>query len=224
MKSQALLARALRSLRTSGEAFTLPEVLLAGIIAAAVVVITAQVMVGQLLEERRLEVAQRFRENVSRLNYLIQIEASETEEIDLSGTSPPTGCPAGAAFTFLIHPPVGTYQDDANRRLVQYYNADSDGQPSIWRCGPRVRRNGVLNFDDATNEPGVVLRNARLTVSPTGCQTSTERSVTYTVTPTAGLAGAGLGQLGGCTTAQARSYFVCNPPVAGVTDIGDCPP
>lgn len=206
-------------------AFTLPEVLIATFIAAVVVVITAQVMIGQLLEERRLEVAQRLREDVSRLNYLIQIEASEADAIELAGANPPN-CPGGGqSFTLLVPRPTGTYADEANTSRIQYYNANNNGSPAIWRCGPPVTRNGVLIHNaNPVNQPGVVMRNAQLVRDPAGCQASTDRSVTYQVTTTAGLAGANLGNLGGCATAQARSVFVCNPPVGAGGAVGDCDP
>lgn len=213
-------------IRNRSIGFTLPELLIAGLIAALIAAATAQVMINHLLEERRLEVAQRLREDVSRLNYLIQIEASEAESIQL-GAATGGGCAnAGGAdaFTLAVPRPTGTYADDTNLSLIRYYNANDDaGVPSIWRCGPPVSRNGVLIHDaNPLNTAGIVLRNAQLERSPVGCQASTDRSITYRVIPIAGLQGANLGDLGGCVTAHARSVFVCNPPVGLGGAIGDC--
>ena len=183
-------------------------------------------MINQLLEERRLEVAQRLREDVSRLNYLIQIEASEAEEIAYAGANPAGCAPVVAeSFTFLVPRPTGTYADDLNRSRVQYYNAnDHDGTPAIWRCGPPVTRNGVLIHNaNPVNTAGIVMRNAQLDVDPNP-NSSTARGVTYQVVPTAGLPGGNIGALGGAATAFARSVFVCNPPVGAGGAVGDCPP
>ena len=207
--------------------FTLPELLIAGILAAAVAAMTAQVMINQLLEGRRFELAQRNRENISRLNYLIQIEGSEAEEIEYGAAGNPDDCPGGGeSFTFLVPLPEGTYADPVNRSRVQYYNADAEGIPSIWRCGPPVTRNGVLcqtvaqpGCPSVQNTAGVVMRNAQLDLDP---NSSTDRGVTYRVLPTGGLPGGNLGDLGGFVTAHARSVFVCNPPVTGNPQIGDC--
>lgn len=228
---QLVLKHRSRSLLSDG--FTLPELLVATLIAAAIAAITGQVMIGQLLEERRLEVAQRLREDVSRLNYLIQIEASESESVELAGANP-AGCPGGGeAFTLVVPRPIGTYADNANLSRIQYYNApdpNDNNRPAIWRCGPPVTRNGVLRHDaNPLNTAGVVMRNAQLDRDPAGCPASTLRSVTYRVVPAPGLEGANLGNLGGCTTAHARSVFVCNPPIIPpppdvyVPQVGDCP-
>jgi prepilin-type N-terminal cleavage/methylation domain-containing protein len=221
MMTLRLLTRQYRTPSHPVSGFTLPEVLVATLIAAGIVVITAQLMINQLLEERRLEVAQRLREDVSRLNYLIQIEASEAEEIAYGAGANPVGCPGGGdSFTFLVPRPTGTYADDSNRSRVQYYNANDAGIPSIWRCGPPVTRNGVLIHNaNPVNTAGIVMRNAQLNLDPS----STARGVTYQVVPTGVLPGGNLGDLGGLATAFARSVFVCNPPVGAGGAVGDCP-
>ncbi len=213
--------------------FTLTELLVASLIAGILAVITAQVMISQLFEERRLAVAQALREDVSRLNYLVQIEASEAESIELGAANPP-GCAGGAdSFTLLVPRPGGTYADPNATSRIQYYNAPdplNNNAPAIWRCGPPVSRNGVLLHDaDPANVTGVALGNAQLTRGPgNGCPASDLRSVTYRIVPPANLQGSNLGDLGGCVTAHARSVFVCNPPnnvLLPCTDpnrIGDC--
>lgn len=221
-----LLANTSRDQSRPANGFTLPELLVASVIAALIAIITAQVMINQLLEERRLGVAQRIREDVSRLNYLIQVEASEAASIELPGAGP-AGCPGGdQPFTLVVPRPTGTYADNANLSRIQYYNAnDADGNPAIWRCGPPVTRNGVLIHDaNPVNTAGIVMRGAQLDLDPAGCGASTNRGVTYQVIPVAGLPGANLGDLGGCVTAHARSVFVCNPVLDPLNpQIGDCP-
>lgn len=202
--------------RTSTCGFTLPEVLIATIIAAAIAALTAQVMIGQLLEGRRLEQAQRIRENISRLNYLIQIEAAEAEEIEYGVT--PNNCAAAGvnSFTLWVPRPVGQYADDSNRSGILYDNAAGN----ITRCGPPVARNGVL-IHTVPNVTGPVVMNAQLVVNPRGCPASDAREVVYQVN----FPGLNLGQLGGCTFAHSRSYFVCNPPTDPTLLLPtDCPP
>lgn len=222
-------ARKINLAKRFQEGFTLPELLVASLIAALIAGVTAQVMISQLLEGRRLEVAQRVREDVSRLNYLIQIETSEAERIQLAGNGlVPAGCPVGdaEAFTLVVPRPEGDYADESNLSRIRYYNADDpDGVPAIWRCGPPVTRNGVLIHNaDPLNNDGVVMRNAELDRDPAGCQASFDRSVTYRILPT-GIPGSNIGDLGGCITAHARSVFVCNPAIdPSDLQIGDCPP
>lgn len=215
-----------RKISTAQIGFTLPELLVASLIAALVAVITAQVMIRQLLEGRRLEVAQRLREDVSRLNYLVQIEASEAESIEYD--SPFTGCSVAGddSFTFVVPQDDGEYASSTNVSRIIYYNAvdvAADDGVSIWRCGPPVTRNGVLRHGE-TNVPGPVIRNSQLELNPDDCSAdSSQRSVLFRVVPPVGLVGANLGDLGGCVTAHARSVFVCNPPVGSGGEIGDCP-
>jgi len=198
--------------------FTLVELLIAGAIGSIVAVISAQLIVDQVIQGRQIEAAQRVRENISRLNYLIQVETSESKEIT-QAVDPP-GCPGGTeAFALVIPPPDGTYADAANDSLVQYYNAASDGIPSIWRCGPPVTRNGVIRHGQP-NVAGVVMANAQIELAGQ-CPATTARSVSFRIIRAAGQPGGQLGGLGECVTAHARSVFICNPPGAA-TQIGDC--
>ncbi|KMM16873.1 type II secretion system protein J [Synechococcus sp. GFB01] len=207
-----------RSLAPLPGGFSLPELLVATAIAALVVVGTAQVMIGQLQEGQRLEAAQRRRENFSRLNYLIAIEASESEEVEL-GVSPP-GCDLGAVgFTLWIPKPAGTYAQAANRSGIQYANLNND----IVRCGPRVSQNGQLvhsttGNDGSTSVTSVVVPNAQLTVG--GANVTAGRQIAYQVNFIDG----NLGTAGATrvVVAHARSVFVCNPPVTGIDQVGDC--
>lgn len=207
-------------------AFTLPELLIASSIGVVVALISGQFLVDQIFQGRRLEATQRVRENISRFNHLVQIEASEADEIKISSNAV-SGCSGPAGSPVLIIPkPIGTYAS-SNESVVQYYNdLDNDGVPSIWRCGPPVSRNGVLKIAE-NNVSGVVLRNAQIQIG-TGlngtCPAATVDRVNYKIVPVIGSIGGNIGGLGDCTTAQARGIFVCNNVISGSGgEIGDCP-
>jgi type II secretory pathway component PulJ len=197
--------------------FTLPELLIAGIIAAGIAVITSQVLINQILTGRRIELTQRIRENTSRFNYLVQIEASEASEIGQAIAL--TGCEGGGAsvFTFFVPRDQDTYASQTNRSEVHYYNNNG----SIWRCGPPVTRNGVLihGREAAPQDPvsGIVIRNATLQID--NCDDSNERQVAFRVVFPDGNAG----DQANCVLANARSVFVCNPPIDPADpQLGDC--
>lgn len=188
--------------------FTLPELLVATILAAAVVAVTGQVMIGQVLEGRRLEAAQRIRENYSRLNYLVQIEASESRRV-VQGDGGLSGqCPGDIMITMAIPRADGDYEDQLDVSIVQYSNGALDGVSGIIRCGPGVEQNGVLIHGQPSVE-GLVVSNAEL-LEP--CRpltpTTTGRQVSYTVEFLGGNFGAPVGE---CVVAHAKSVFVPNP-------------
>lgn len=195
--------------RAKKDGFTLPEVLIAAIIAALLTAVTAQVLIGQLLEGRRLEAAQRVRENFSRLNYLIQIETSEADRIENGVTA--AGCNGNGGFTLVIPRPTGTYADNNNVSRISYFNQTTDGQEVIARCGPPVTQNGQLDHLEAANTgnvPGDVVRGAQFAL---GCDPNilAGLEVSYQVDFTGGNFGAAVGE---CVVAHAKSVFVCNPP------------
>lgn len=202
-------------------AFSLAELLVAGVIGSIVVLVGSQIILDQVIQGRKLEAAQRFKENIGRLNYLIQVETSESSEITQDPTLIPAGCPVNASESFIlvIPRPTGVYASSVNNSRVQYYNADdAGGVPSVWRCGPPVERNGVLRHG-ATNIAGVVMGNAQIQLSQ--CSGVSARSVRYSIIPSGTQLIGQLGGLGGCVTAHARSVFICNPPGA-TPQVGDC--
>lgn len=220
--SSAHLVDRIASLNAKNDtAFTLPELLVAALISAGIAIITAQVMIGQLLEGRRLEVAQRIRENSSRLSYLVQNESSEADQISYDQ---PVSCAGGGTSVFTLNVPRddGPYADDTNRSSIHYYNLGDH----VWRCGPPVSQNGVLEhgtLDDP--EPlvrGRVVANAALALD--ACDASNDRQVAFSVA----FPGGDAGDLSRCVIAHARSIYVCNPPAIPATgtyfpEIGDCP-
>lgn len=205
---------------SNGNGFTLVELLIASSIGAVVAVAATQFLVEQVLQGRQLEAAQRVRENISRLNYLITIEASESDQIS-QGVNVDGCAGTQSSFALRIPRPTNQYADNTNVSNIQYYNAEDAGSPSIWRCGPPVTRNGVLKHD-STNVSGVVMRNAQLEFGGQ-CAATTTRNVHYRIVPAVGVPGGSIGGLGDCTTAHARSIFICNPSVGSGGNIGDCP-
>lgn len=214
------LSRLTMSHRGTASAFTLPEVLVASIIFGIVGLMATQLMIGQLLAGRRLESSQRLRENFSRFNYLVQIESAEAESIVLE--TQPSGCSgANEGFTLKVPKPTGTYADPNNNTGIQYY----DDGTNIYRCGPRVTRNGELVHavasDGSTNVTGIVVPNAVLTDVSGGA--SLGREVSYRVEFIGGNSGAAGADRP--VTARSRTVFVCNPAtvVSSGGNLGICP-
>lgn len=207
------------SRRGIASAFTLPEVLIASIIFGIVGVLATQLMIGQLLVGRRLESSQRLRENFSRFNYLVQIESAEAESIVLN--TQPTGCSGGSrGFTLLVPKPSGTYAVSSNSTGIQYY----DNGVNIYRCGPRVTRNGELVHavasDESTSVTGIVVPNAVLSGVTGGA--SLGREVSYKVEFIGGNSGAAGADR--AVTAHSKTVFVCNPAtVSSGGTAGICP-
>lgn len=176
-------------------------------------------MIGQLLVGRRLESSQRLRENFSRFNYLVQIESAEAESIVLN--TQPTGCSGGSrGFTLLVPKPSGTYAVSSNSTGIQYY----DNGVNIYRCGPKVTRNGELVHavasDGSTSVTGIVVPNAVLSDETGGA--SSGREVSYKVEFIGGNSGAAGADR--TVTAHSKTVFVCNPATVssgGITGI--CP-
>lgn len=201
-------------------AFTLLEVLVATAIFSVVGVLATQLIIDQLFIGRRIESAQRLRENFSRFNYLVQIESSEAEAIDLN--TQPVGCSGGEnGFTLWVPKPTGTYAEAGNRTGIQYY----DDGVNIYRCGPRVTRNGELVHavasDGSTNVTGIVIPNAVFTDLTSGNVAG--RGVSYNVEFLGGNSGAAGADRP--VTAHAKTVFVCNPET-DASDPGDpgiCP-
>jgi len=207
------------SRRGIASAFTLPEVLIASIIFGIVGVLATQLMIGQLLVSRRLESSQRLRENLSRFSYLVQIESAEAESIDLNAQ--PTGCLGGSrGFTLLVPNPSETSAASSNSARIKYY----DDGVNIYRCGPRVARNGELVHavasNGTTNVTGIVVPNAVLSYVNGGA--SSGREVSYRVELIGGnSATAGADRI---FTAHSRKVFVCNPAtVSSGGTTGICP-
>lgn len=229
MTSPHLLTRyRLPCQRMNSKGFTLPEVLIACIIFAILAGVTAQVMIGSILQGRRLETAQRHREDFSRLNHLIQIEASEAEELlDQASDTGPTALadcnpPNGATgFTLYVQRNTGSYGNRENRSGIQYYNEDfdGDGRLDIVRCGPPVTRNGQLAHQQSL-VTGMVLSGASF--ASIG-QAAEDRSIDYTVD----FDGGNFGTAGNTRTVSShrKSVFVCNPASNDPNEaaVGDCP-
>ncbi|WP_255024335.1 prepilin-type N-terminal cleavage/methylation domain-containing protein [Cyanobium sp. T1G-Tous] len=183
--------------------FTLVELLVGLVIAGVVASAAGAVMVAQIQSSAKLELAQRQRDNSSRLDYLIQIEAGEAASVIVDPSIPAscssTGVATGVAG-FRIPRDRGQYLNAANTSFVYYYNKGSD----VWRCGPPVKRSGVLNHDSSVlPEAGVAVRDARLEkVNCSGQVTNEGQFVYRLVFPT--------GYQPACSVARAKTLQICN--------------
>lgn len=216
--------------------FTLPEVLIAFLIFAALAGVTAQVMLGSVLQNRRLEFSQRHREDFSRLNYIIQVESSEAQEI---GTQLPTGqgsnvfnvCANNSPKIVLWLPdPRAEYgsvtRSPADLPIVYCNQGGQNASNNILRVGPSVDQNGQLDIsyknsgalDYSGLSNGIAVPNAVLSSVTLSQQ---NRSFSYQVS----FDGGNLNASGAVPVAQShrKSVFICNPPL-GTSNIGDCPP
>lgn len=145
----------------SSGGWTLVEILIALSVGFIILASAGGVLLMHLQTTARLELAQRQRDNSVRLDYLMHVEASEAGSVSDS-QNVATGCVGAgqeAFATFVVPRDEGPYQDPGNVSLIQYYNRDGD----VWRCGPPVSRNGVLDHYSALGpQSGVAVRDATL--------------------------------------------------------------
>lgn len=195
-----LLSRLDRRAGTQG--LTLIELLLAVVVAGVVAGAAGSVLLAQIKSSAVIELAQRQRDDSSRLDYLIQIEAGEAASVIDSPTLPLACAEAGttAVVAFRIPRDRGQYLDLTNASNVYYFNNGG----AVWRCGPPVKRSGVLDHDPAKLlEAGVAVRDA--TLEKTNCfgqVTSSGQFVYRLVFPE--------GYQPGCSVASAKTLLVCN--------------
>lgn len=206
----------------SAHGYSLPELLVALAVAGIVMAAAGAMLGSHMLTVRRIERAQRERDNANRLNYLVQIEASEAARVDLNPALD-ANCEGSGNALFALRVPksTGVYGSEANVSTVFYYNFGGD----VRRCGPPVLQNGVLDHDYEPSEiqDGIAVRGATMqlvqSAGVVGCdsQVSSDRQVVYTLSFTDS------GYTPSCVVARARTVFVCNPPVPGQTlEPGDC--
>lgn len=179
--------------------FTLVE-LLAGLVVAGVVASAAgAVMIAQIQSSAKLELAQRQRDNSSRLDYLMQIEAGEASSVIETPTLP-DDCPGTGVAAFRIPRDSGQYLDANNASIVYYSNQGSD----LWRCGPPVKRSGVLDHDaNISIQAGIAVRDAQLEKVDCSGQVTNEGQLVYRLVFPAGYQPA-------CTVARAKTLLICN--------------
>lgn len=178
---------------------TLVELLVGLVITGVVASAAGSVIIAQIQSSAKLELAQRQRDNSSRFNYLIQIEASEAASV-IDTPALPEGCPGTGVVGFRIPRDQGQYLDVKNISTVYYANQGLD----VWRCGPPVMRSGVLDHDpNAPIQAGVVVRDAQLKqVNCSGLVTNDEQLAYNLVFAT--------GFEPSCSIARAKTLLVCN--------------
>lgn len=178
---------------------TLVELLVGLIVAGVMASAAGSVIIVQIQSSAKLELAQRQRDNTSRLDYLMQIEAGEASSIIESPTLP-GNCPGTGVAAFRIPRDSGQYLDEGNASIVYYSNQGLD----VWRCGPPVKRSGVLDHSpNLSTQAGIAVRDAQLEkVSCSGQVTNEEQLAFRLVFPT--------GYQPACAVARAKTLLICN--------------
>lgn len=193
----------MRGSKRGSAGFTLVELLVAMVAVQVVFIAAGSLLISHVRSSSNLELAQRQRDNAGRLDYLIQVEASEAALVEQSRVLP-NGCKADAAgqtslAAFRVPRDEGNYLDTAgNVSFVYYYNHLGD----VRRCGPPVHRNGVLNHTAGLGlHDGVAVRDARIElVTCQGQSTTTSQLVYRLVFPS--------GYQPACSIARARTVFI----------------
>ena len=180
--------------------FTLVELLVALVAVQVVFVAAGSVLISHVRSSSNLELAQRQRDNAARLDYLIQVEASEAAEVVQSSTLPDDCVAAGqnSLATFLVPRDEGNYLDSSNVSSIYYYNH----QGNVRRCGPQVHRNGVLDHTEGLAlVDGVAVRDAQIELVSCQGQSTTSRQLVYRLVYPSGYQPA-------CSIARARTVFI----------------
>lgn len=192
----------LASSKGSGtEGLTLVEILVGLSIACLAATAAGFALLEHVRSSASLELAQRQRDNSSRLDYLIQIEAAEAASILRNPLLPP-GCSGGgtALIAYKIPRNQGEYLDQSNASFVYYYNQVGD----VWRCGPPVKRSGVLNHDPTQPlQAGIAVRGAILEDVNCNGYLTDARQFAYQLSFPNGFRSS-------CSVARAKTLLICN--------------
>jgi len=193
------------------DGFTLPELLVALVIASVTLASAGAVMLSHIRSVSGLEQAQRQRDNAGRLDYLVQIEASEPGTV-LRDIPVSQGCKAGTAvFAFEVPRNKGAYQQDGNSSFIYYYNDGND----VRRCGPPVLRDGVLDHsENAPMRDGVAVRDAKIEQVTCDGESTDDGQAVYKLVYSSGFQPS-------CSIARARTVLVCNLGPDGKRSCGD---
>jgi hypothetical protein len=136
-------------LKTKNLAFTLPELLIAGIAGALMVSAAATVFISHTNSSMRLEAINRLQGNWKRIQFLIEQDISES--FGVATNTAATGCPTGTSMLTLEGP-----RDDPGAspiNPISYYLSAS----TLRRCGPSIDQNGELDL--GTPVDSVVIEN-----------------------------------------------------------------
>jgi len=181
--------------------FTLVELLVAMVAGVVVFAAAGSVLISHIRSSTQLELAQRQRDNAGRLDYLVQVEASEAALVE-QGRVLPAGCEAAGAASiaaFRVPRDSGNYLDtEGNVSFIHYYNHEGN----VRRCGPPVQRNGVLNHAAGLGlHDGVAVRDARIELLSCHGQSTTSSQLVYRLVYPIGYQPA-------CSIARARTVFI----------------
>lgn len=191
----------MRGSKPGHSGFTLVELLVAMVAVQVVFIAAGSLLISHVRSSSNLELAQRQRDNAGRLDYLVQVEASEAAMVE-AGLLLPQGCEAaGQPSIAALRVPrdSGNYLDTVgNVSFIFYYNHAGN----VRRCGPPVQRNGVLNHTAGLGlHDGVAVRDARIElVSCQGQNTNSTQMVYRLVFPS--------GYQPACSIARARTVFI----------------
>jgi prepilin-type N-terminal cleavage/methylation domain-containing protein len=187
--------------KPGGQGFTLVELLVAMVAGVVVFAAAGSVLLSHIRSSSQLELAQRQRDNAGRLDYLVQVEASEAALVE-QGRVLPAGCEAAGQASiaaFRVPRDSGNYLDtEGNVSFIYYYNHAGN----VRRCGPPVQRNGVLNHTAGLGlHDGVAVRDASIELLSCQGQTTTTRQLVYRLVFPNGYQPA-------CSIARARTVFI----------------
>jgi type II secretory pathway pseudopilin PulG len=181
--------------------FTLVELLVAMVAGVVVFAAAGSVLISHIRSSTQLELAQRQRDNAGRLDYLVQVEASEAALVE-QGRVLPAGCDAAGEASiaaFRVPRDSGDYLDtEGNVSFIHYYNHEG----SVRRCGPPVQRNGVLNHAAGLGlHDGVAVRDGIIELVSCHGQNTNSRQLVYRLVYPEGYEPA-------CSIARARTVFI----------------
>ncbi len=181
--------------------FTLVELLVAMVAGVVIFAAAGSVLISHIRSSTQLELAQRQRDNAGRLDYLVQVEASEAALVE-QGRVLPAGCDAAGEASiaaFRVPRDSGDYLDtEGNVSFIHYYNHEG----SVRRCGPPVQRNGVLNHAAGLGlHDGVAVRDGIIELVSCHGQNTNSRQLVYRLVYQEGYEPA-------CSIARARTVFI----------------
>lgn len=197
-------------LRGPRQAFSLVELLVAVVAGVLLVSAFSYAVTSHLRSSQIQERAQRSRDDATRLNALIQTEASEavtTTQGETIAACDPAANGRTALFSLTVPRPTAQFDDLGNVARIHYYNLGNGGISDLRRCGPAILRNGSLDF--SRNVDGIVSANtvASLVACPSGGPQSSSREVVYQLQ----LNDSPGGYRPPCAIARARAFRVIDP-------------